>query len=183
MGRSQRHMVENYHTDIIGHVYDERHLAPMMRAQGAGPYTVKTGPSGGPLKGSSLMGAVPVGYVAPTPHAALVAALPAAGEVRKASEVREASEEASKVRNLGPFSLLRVEVVDEDTVRYVIANDGVELRKGETVRVEATGNTEANGDIELGAINVTDDEISFECTGITLTSVITGKGRLTIIEN
>src|SRR4029077_7383865 len=74
MGRSQRHRIENYNTSSDGEVHAQGVVAPSVAAQvdpselnvlmprvEAPPqgFFVPSGPSGGPLQGSSMSGAIP----------------------------------------------------------------------------------------------------------------------------
>ena len=84
MSRSQRHHLENYNTTSAGYVVAQGQIAPSILAQnevitpglnevvtlgprmgpkavGLGGWNIPEGPSGGPLQGSSMSGAIPEG--------------------------------------------------------------------------------------------------------------------------
>ena len=83
---------------------------------------------------------------------------------------------------IGPFNLLRIEP-NEDGVWYVFnRTDGGQIQPDDTLRVEATGSSDTNGDFIAEDIN-TDvaGETAVFREGPTINAALTAKGRATVI--
>lgn len=173
MGRSQRHLVVNRNASTRGYVFDEGGLAPAALKQAGGPYTVPVHPAGGPLSGSPMMGAFPIGFAQPIPHEGEggIPQLPARGSGIPTGE-REFP--------LGPYSFLRLEPATEGGVRYVL-EPGADIRQGDTVRIEATGTSAANGDYVVMAVKTVNGELAFVAPAEAAGEII-GRGRVTVLS-
>jgi hypothetical protein len=176
MGRSQRHKVIQQNASSRGYIWDEGGLAPAALKQGAGPYAVPVGAPGGPLSGSPLMGAFPAGFVQPTPHEDMQQ-LPAPRRQLPAPEGGE------RIFPIGPFALIRIEP-GRGRGSYLVVG-GSDIRAGDTVRIEATGSSAANGDYVVGDVSTDTGEGAY---GVLFTvpsevaATIEGKGRVTVLS-
>lgn len=184
MGRSQRHMIAQQNTSARGEIYAEGVLAPAILRQLPGPPapTVPVGPSGGALKGSSMSGAIPIGFIAPTPHSVgnpeeLAPQLGAPASRQSPSTALP----AERIYPMGPFSLARVEPVENPLgVWYILpVEDGENLREGDEVLIEATGSSATNGNHTVTQL-LTGADTRFFVPDIEIASPIEAKGRLTI---
>jgi hypothetical protein len=80
----------------------------------------------------------------------------------------------------GPFNLLRIEPDEEGGAWYVL--ERCDIREGDKLRAEATGNSATNGDFE--ALDISDevvDETAVYWKDATISDEIVGKGRITIL--
>lgn len=180
MGRSQRHKIAIQNTSSRGEIYAQGKVAPavLLSATPATP-TVPAGPAGGPLQGSSMMGAVPLTWITPTPHDG-----EAPGPQLLEGQIPAGIDPSTRALPLGPFSLLRVEpVADPVGVRYVLSfDDGQILEEGDTVLVEATGSTPVNGTYTVAELADSETETTFFVPGTVLPAQIDAKGRVTVTD-
>ena len=167
MGRSQRHKMAVQNTSTLGEVYAQGRVAPGVLLGATAP----VGPAGGPLKGSSVMGVIPIGWTLPVPKEG-------EGDAPLASKVAEPL--AQDQREHGPFSLKRIEPDEEGGAWYVL--DRVDIREGDMLRAEATGSSSTNGDFR--AVDISNDvegETAVYWKSPSITADIVGKGRITIL--
>ena len=179
MGRSQRRKLITQNTSTLGEVYAQGVVAPGVLL-GA---TTPVGPPGGPLQGSSIMGAIPVGWTPPTarienPLLALGAVI-AAGQ--QPLEPPQKSAAGERIYPLGPFALTRIEPSEDPVgVWYVLdVDDGENFREGDEVLIEATGSSATNGATTVAQLT-TDGDTRFFVADVELADVVEGKGRVTI---
>src|SRR5262245_14948340 len=173
MGRSQRHMISVQNTSVRGYVFEEGRVATAVIVQGAGPYTIPTGPSGGPLKGSSMCGAVPATYAQPTPKGEQDEGGPA-----PQSLALPAQTPAQRVLPAWPYNLLHVDP-DPGGGAYAVA-EGTDIRVGDVVRIEATGASVSNGDYTVASVSTVNGELVFVVAS-EVAATITAKGRVTVM--
>lgn len=171
MGRSQRHKVIQQNASSEGYIFDEGGYAPAALKQAGGPYAVPIGAAGGPLSGSPLMGPIPIGFVAPTPHEGAMAQLPAPSGQQPAG--------GERTFPIGPFSFLRIEPVEGGGGSYVL-EQGADIRPGDTVRIEATGTSAANGDYVVQSVATANGELTLVAPS-EVAGEIVAKGRVTVI--
>lgn len=181
MGRSQRHKIMEQNTSSRGEVYAEGALAPAVLKQLPPPPvpTVPAGPSGGPLKGSSMSGAIPVGFITPTPHDGEPTLLPAPDQPAPPAT---ASDE--RTFPIGPLNLVRIEPSDDPLgAWYVVSKeDGTKLVEGDDITVEATGSTLTNGDFVVEQLQESDTERRFFVPDVVLAAQVDAKGRVTVTD-
>ena len=173
---SQRHkmIVQNYGATC--YAIDEKQPAAGYMRQIPGPYVQPVGPAGGPLKGSSLAGPPPAAIPAPQlDHPLLAMGLILAGSQTPPEPPASQSSEQERSFPIGPIT---IDLIDDhpDGISAALT-DASEVRIGDTVTIEATGNTSVNGDYTVlmvdGNVVVIDNEI-------VLSAPIEAKGRLTV---
>lgn len=177
MSRSQRHKIGIQNTSTRGEIFTEGRVAPAVLMQAApGIPAVPSGPAGGPLQGSSMMGAIPLGWVLPSPKESEAAQPPALG--------KPAGNPGRRTFPIGPLLLLAIDPSEDPAgVWYVVAGaDGDKLEPGDDITIEATGSSSMNGNFEVGTIERVDGNARFFVPGATLAAPIEGKGRLTITD-
>lgn len=180
MSRSQRHKVAIQNASIRGYIYDEGRAAPaVLMSSTPGTPTVGVGPSGGPLQGSSMMGAVPVGWTIPVPKEGEPAVASPQSTSTSLSSAAASTEPppapSSRTFPLGPFAITLVHQDAPGTLTF--DTDTSQMQPGDTVNVEATGSTPANGSYTVVSVDATGFVVD---TAITLAAPIQGKGRVTI---
>lgn len=178
MGRSQRHILDQYGSTANGEVRAQGAVATALLAQvmddptlddaaravrDASTVVVPMGPAGGPLQGSSMTGAFPEDD----------AVLPPIPPVTPDREFP-----------IGPFNLVLVEVAEAlDRVTYFLTPP-VDIHTADTVTIEATGSTNLNGDYTVDDV-IYDEEagtLAFVVmrTMDSMQAPIANKGRVTI---
>lgn len=187
MSRSQRHKIAIQNTSSRGEIYAEGRVAPavLLSATPATP-AVPTGPTGGPLKGSSMMGAVPVGWSLPLPKSD--GPFDARTQQKLLSGPGPYQEPppdnpGQRTFPIGPLPLLRVEPSEDPVgVWYVfLPGDSDQLREGDEVTIEATGSSATNGNYTVTQLT-SNDETRFFVPGLSLPAPIEAKGRVTITD-
>ena len=103
----------------------------------------------------------------------LMADEPAVAETEAARQEAK----ADRRRNTGPFDIVAIRAVDDGLLVVVAPRSN--LRDGDRVRLEATGNTDVNGEYEL--TQHSDTEFLIE-TDTTLDEPIEKRGRVTRLE-
>jgi hypothetical protein len=84
---------------------------------------------------------------------------------------------------IGPFPISKLEFTTGLNGVVVLLDENSMFREGDTVRIEATGLPQVNGDYEIGDIDHRQDGmISFFLPNIDIDAVLQGKGRVTIID-
>lgn len=92
----------------------------------------------------------------------------------------EGLRQAVTERERGPFNLKRIEPDGEGGAWYVL--DRVDIREGDTLRVEASGSSSTNGDFVVGSVsNDVSGETAVYWADPSITADIVGKGRITIL--
>src|SRR5262245_26001761 len=181
MTRSQRHRIYIQGSDVTGKGLAEGQPAIVYIQQAAAvqPFAVPVGPTGGTLKGSTLAGYYPTSIPAPKLMEADApsstqqqTSLPAGGS----NPETPANPEPERTFPMGPFTINRIE--DHPGGISVLVVEG-DIRVGDTVLIEATGNTSINGQypvLEVNGLTVVVDN------PVVLTSPIDAKGRLTVVS-
>lgn len=187
MSRSQMHRVRHLNYASDGKALAEGAAAPGYVRQLPGPFVVPMGPAGGPLQGSSLSGPAPATIPSPQlEHPLLVLGVVlAAGQ--KPPEPPPAADQSSTERSfpIGPIALDQVSFDETDgELQFQMSEDPAgpfaEVDVGDTVRVEATGNSSVNGDYTVASIS--DPRGTFWVAAADPgNGPIVGKGRVTII--
>jgi hypothetical protein len=84
---------------------------------------------------------------------------------------------------IGPFPISKLEFTTGLDGIVVLLDENSMFREGDTIRIEATGMAQINGDYVIADIDHRQDGlISFFLPGIDLDVVLQGKGRVTIID-
>lgn len=184
MSRSQRHKIAIQNTSSAGTIYAQGRVAPavLLSATPATP-VVPVGPAGGPLKGSSMMGAVPIGWAVPLPKSdGPQGLLPAPGGPGP-YQPPPPDNPGGRTFPIGPLPLLRVEPSESPAgVWYVfLPGDSDQLREGDDVTIEATGASATNGNYTVTRLT-NDGETRFFVPGLSLPAPIEAKGRVTITD-
>jgi hypothetical protein len=189
MTRSQRHMIlhSNYPADCK--ITAEHVISPSYRRQAPGPYVVPMGPPGGPLQGSSLAGPAPT--VLPNPqfefeHPVAAAVLLATGGMQPPEPPADApaADATSRTFPIGPIALANISFdANDDELVFEMTDDPntAAVEVGDTVRVEATGNSAINKEYVVTALS--DPPGTFWAAGEDPgNGPIVNKGRVTIIS-
>jgi hypothetical protein len=158
---------ENYAADGKG--LAEGAAAPGYVQQLPGPFVVPTGPAGGPLQGASLSGPAPA--TLPGPHLdnplLVLGVLLAAGQGPLEPPVE---------RSL-PYGPFNISLIEDDPAGLAVTITFGDVQVGDTVLLEATGNSAVNGSYTVLAVS---DMTVVVDNMVELTAPIENKGRLTV---
>jgi hypothetical protein len=84
---------------------------------------------------------------------------------------------------LGPYNLLRIEPIDTGGGTYVLdASSEPDIQLGDTVRIEATGSTPANGDYVVESVSVSGNEM-YVIVSSEVGTPIEAKGRISVLAH
>lgn len=179
MGRSQRHKVLEQNTTSRGEIFAEGAMAPAVLKQFPGPPfpTVPVGPPGGPLKGSSMTGAIPPTLLAPVPHSGTSdpLQLPAPSQPAPGTE-------GERQFPIGPLTLLRIEPSEDPLGAWYVVDATNQIQEDDDVTIEATGSSLTNGNYTATEVSTEGAETRFFVPDVVLASQIDAKGRVTITD-
>lgn len=182
MSRSQRHKIYIQNTSTRGEIYAEGIVAPGVLRQTPPPVSNVIG-AGGPLKGSTTLGAVPVGWVVPVPHDTMSGLQPAPLSAQVSTSTPPPAP-GGRTFPIGPLNLLRVDPSESPVgVWYVLSkDDGMQLVEGDDVTIEATGATATNGNYTVAQLQESPTERRFFVPDTVIPATIDAKGRVIVTD-